>query len=300
MNGDVAYVSVPNASLWTIRQGAGPALVLCHGGPGLWDYLEPVANMVDDLVTVYRYDQRACGRSSGGPPFDVATAVADLEALREHWGLTDWVVGGHSWGASLALAYCRRHPDRSRALIYISGTGIDPAWHAEYHANQAARLTSEDQQRLAWLKGQLVRTEGRERFAVDRELCEISWSADIADRTVARALARRLFVDDLQVNHQVNHVLGKDACRFAEDEEMRGRLADVRVPALIVHGEADPRPSWAAEKLAGLLPGAVLRILPGVAHLPWLERAELLQTSLRTFLQDPRLRNDGAEGDRHG
>jgi proline iminopeptidase len=59
-------VSVPDGLLWTIRQGNGPALVCCHGGPGLWDYLAPVAEMVDDLMTVYRYDQRACGRSTGG------------------------------------------------------------------------------------------------------------------------------------------------------------------------------------------------------------------------------------------
>jgi len=71
----------------------------------LWDYLEPVAAMLDDLWTVYRYDQRSCGRSTGGPPYDVATAVADLDALREHWGLSQWIVLGHSWGATLALAY---------------------------------------------------------------------------------------------------------------------------------------------------------------------------------------------------
>ena len=76
-------VSIPGCSLWTTYQGNGPALVCCHGGPGLWDYLAPVAEMVDDLVTVYRYDQCACGRSTGDPPYDVATAVTDLDALPE-------------------------------------------------------------------------------------------------------------------------------------------------------------------------------------------------------------------------
>jgi proline iminopeptidase len=78
MDEHLEAIAVPGASLWTARQGSGPALVLCHGGPGLWDYLAPVARMLDDSSTVYRYDQRACGRSSGGPPYDVATAVADL------------------------------------------------------------------------------------------------------------------------------------------------------------------------------------------------------------------------------
>jgi hypothetical protein len=43
-------VSVPGSSLWTVHHGNGTALVCCHGGPGLWDYLAPVAEMVDDLV----------------------------------------------------------------------------------------------------------------------------------------------------------------------------------------------------------------------------------------------------------
>jgi len=282
----VEHVPATNASLWTIRQGKGPPVVLCHGGPGLWDYLELMADMIDDLVTVYRYDQRACGRSSGGPPFDVASAVADLDTMREHWGLGEWIVAGHSWGATLALAYCLQHPDRARALIYISGTGIDPAWHAEYHANQAALLTPEEQQRLAWLTKQIARAEGVERSALDRERCEISWSTDIADRRRAHELARTLFMEGLEVNHEVNQVLGKDARRFAESEEIRGRLAALRLPALIVHGEADPRPAWAAVKLAELLPHVTLRILPAVGHLPWLERPELLREALRSFLEN--------------
>lgn len=39
-------------------------MVLCHGGPGLWDYLGPVSSMVEDLCTVHRYDQRGGGRST--------------------------------------------------------------------------------------------------------------------------------------------------------------------------------------------------------------------------------------------
>src|SRR5258708_37149890 len=74
----VEMVSVAGGSLWTVRQGHGPALVCCHGGPGLWDYLEPVAAMLGDLVTLYRYGQRSCGRSPRRPPYELATAIADL------------------------------------------------------------------------------------------------------------------------------------------------------------------------------------------------------------------------------
>lgn len=65
-------IDVPGASLWTASQGAGVPLVLCHGGPGLSDNLEAVAEMVDDLALVHRYDQRGSGRSRSDGPFDVA------------------------------------------------------------------------------------------------------------------------------------------------------------------------------------------------------------------------------------
>ncbi|HJS95420.1 MAG TPA: alpha/beta fold hydrolase [Solirubrobacteraceae bacterium] len=109
-------VEVEGASLWTETQGAGVPLVLCHGGPGLSDNLQPVAARVDDLARVHRYDQRGSGRSRSAGPFDVASFVADLDALRRHWGHERWLVGGHSWGANLALCYAVTHPHRTIAV----------------------------------------------------------------------------------------------------------------------------------------------------------------------------------------
>jgi proline iminopeptidase len=277
-------IEVHGATLWTARQGSGPALVLCHGGPGLWDYLAPVAAMVEDLVTVYRYDQRACGRSSGGPPHDVTTTIADLEALRAHWGLTEWIVAGHSWGASLALLYCLAYPARARGLIYLSGTGIDPAWHAEYKANQAARLGPQGQARMAALRARQVHAAGADYTALEREMCALAWATDFGDWTHAYERARQLFVADLLPNHEVNRQLGADAGRWVEHEAMAARLADMDTPTLIVHGEADLRPIWAARRLAGSIPHARLRTLPAVGHLPWLEQPDQFGAILREFI----------------
>lgn len=278
------YVELGDATLWTAQQGRGPALVLCHGGPGLWDYLTPVATMIADLATVYRYDQRACGRSSGGPPFDVASAIGDLEALRVHWGITEWIVSGHSWGASLALLYCLAHPTRTRALISVSGTGIDPAWHAEYRANQAARLGAHGQQRLSALRERQSRATGAEFAALEREICTLSWSTDCGDHTQVRERAQQLFVADYLPNQDVNRQLGADAGHQIEGEAMVARLARVKTPTLIVHGEADPRPVWAAHHLAKHIPNAQLRTMPAVGHLPWLEDPAQFRSILREFL----------------
>lgn len=277
-------VSVPDGSLWTTRQGNGPALVCCHGGPGLWDYLAPVAGMVDDLMTVYRYDQRACGRSSGGPPYDVVTAVADLDALRDHWKLPQWIVLGHSWGATLALAYCLAYPSRVRALIYLSGTGIDGSWREEYHRKHDALLTPSEQRQHADLRAQLSVVQGAEFDAVERAYCELSWSTDIADRSHARELARQLFVDGLHINFQVNRVLGEDGDRFTEQPTLIEQVATVRIPTLVIHGALDPRPARVARHFAKLVPSASYCELPDVGHLPWIEQPALLKEVLRPFL----------------
>src|SRR5260221_7278192 len=279
-------VRVAGGLLWTVRQGHGPALVCCHGGPGLWDYLEPVAAMLDDLWTVYRYDQRSCGRSAGGPPYDVATAVADLDALREHWGLSQWVVLGHSWGAQLALAYGLAHPTQTRALIYLSGTGIDVSWEPASRANRVAVISPDEQHQLANLRVRLSSAQGAEFDEAEPAYCELAWSTDIADHAHARELVRQLFVGGLHVNFRVNQLLGDDAHHFIQRSTLPDQLADLRIPTLVVHGERDPRPPRVARQLSEIITSTSYVELPQVGHLPWLEPPDPLQVVLPGLLQD--------------
>lgn len=69
------HVCANGASLWTATPGCGPPVALCHGGQGIYDYLGPVAAMIDDVAAVRRYDQRGCGRSDDVGPYDVRTFV---------------------------------------------------------------------------------------------------------------------------------------------------------------------------------------------------------------------------------
>jgi proline iminopeptidase len=112
------------AQLWTTARGTGPLVVLLHGGPGLWDYLAPLAALLDDTFTVVRFDQRGCGRSTGDDgPFTIAQAVDDLDQLRMALGFPRWAVAGHSWGAELALRYAAACPDHVTSVAYIAGAG---------------------------------------------------------------------------------------------------------------------------------------------------------------------------------
>jgi proline iminopeptidase len=255
---ETRWVEVPNARLRSVRTGQGPPMAMLHGGPGQWDYMGPVAATIDDVASVIRYDQRGCGHSTGGPPYDVATAVADLDAVRAAWGVERWDVFGFSWGATLALAYALEHPDRARSLVYVAGTGVDPAWHAEYHVNRARRLAE---------------------LGTDENL-----AADLADPARLPALRAWLYGYGFEVNREANQQLGADADRWETQPDLPDRLRRLEVPTLVVHGERDPRPIRFAVQLAELLPNAELYAMPNVGHFPRFEAPGPFTAVLRGFL----------------
>ncbi len=126
------FIICNGTKLWSIVEGDGIPVLLCLGGPGCADYLGPVADMINDIARVIRYEQRGCGRSEQIPPYDLDTDLRDIEGIRKYYGIDRWIVGGHSWGANLTFAYALTHRERVLGLINISGTGFqhDIDWRA--------------------------------------------------------------------------------------------------------------------------------------------------------------------------
>jgi proline iminopeptidase len=268
-------------------------MAMLHGGPGLWDYLGPVAATVDDVAMVHRFDQRGCARSTGDGPYDVATAVADVDAVRAAWGVERWTVFGHSWGASLALSYALAHSERTTGLVYVSGTGVDPAWHEEYRAARLRRIPPERRVRWHELRAKRAETSSGSAQpasaqssgdAVERELEEMSAAADLADPSRLPDMLRWLHADGFAVNHRANRELGGDADRILETAGTAERLRDLAVPTLVIHGEDDPRPIRFARQVAELIPGARMLAMPNVGHFPRFEAPVPFTAALREFL----------------
>jgi proline iminopeptidase len=254
-------------------------LVLCHGGPGLWDDLAPVGLMLHDLLGIVRWDQRGAGRSDPVGPYSVARCIADMECIRESLGIERWVVGGHSWGAGLALRYALEHPSRVRGLICISGT--DLGWKRHREAYRAERLRRLGPHLERWSE-----LRGREALGDDerRELNRLNFMTDFADRAEAPELAKRWGYERFAVNLEANAAINADV--DAEDEEqLRTRCASLTAQAILVHGDQDPRPLDGPRELAAVLPNARLAVLPGVGHIPWAEHPDLLRDELRAFLK---------------
>jgi proline iminopeptidase len=87
-----------------------------------------------------RFEPRGCGRSVWDGRYDLATLLADAEAVREAHGIERWLVGGHSAGVNAALAYALRHSDRVIGVLGIAGGKVvdDRAWSETYHARLRA------------------------------------------------------------------------------------------------------------------------------------------------------------------
>ncbi len=252
------------ARLWTARTGRGRPLVLCHGGPGLWDMFGDVAAMLADLATVVRWDQRGCGRSEpSAGPWTTDRFVADLDAVRRHHALDRMVLLGHSWGAQLALSYALAHPDRVAALVYVSGTGIDPvsSWRGPFEENFLARLDEVPERLARW----------RELPVGDRERAVLHWTVEFEDRGRALEHARRMADPWFGINHECGRALNSETRRTWGTPELHAACRALDLPVLIVDGERDIRPRRAVDSLERALPNVARVTLPGAGHLPWVE-----------------------------
>ncbi len=115
----------------------GLPVLFLHGGPGAG--LESYHRRFFDPARyrIVLFDQRGAGKST---PFadlvDNTTwhLVADIEAIRAHLGIEQWVVFGGSWGSTLALAYAETHPECCLALvlrgIYLA-RAEETSWYVE-------------------------------------------------------------------------------------------------------------------------------------------------------------------------
>ena len=266
--------------LWTAVTGNGPPVVLLHGGPGLWDYLAPLAALLDDSLTVVRFDQRGCGRSAGHDgPFTIAQAVDDLDQLRAALGFERWAVAGHSWGAELALRYAARHPGRVTALASIGGVGAGYGYRAAYRAELDRRL-GPDRARLDALSAIPAATRSPEQ---ERARCLLQWRTDFSPGADAARHALALW-ETRPPGAAVNEAANRELWADRDTEDLLAAVTSVTCPVTMLSGADDPRPLAATDALLAALPDARRTVLDGAGHAPWAERpAETRQVLLRAL-----------------
>lgn len=263
--------------LWVTRTGSGPPVVFCHGGPGLWDMAADIAEMIGDIATVVRWDQRGGGRSQRRGPYSVARFTRDLDVVRQHFALERMTVLGHSWGAQLGLRYALDHPDRVSALVYLSGTGLGRVWHPHYKQTLRERL---DDQCLRFDELSALADPTSDQ---QRELAVLRWSTDFADRAAGARNAQRMATPWFAINLECSQAINAEVKTWSE-EELWAACRNLAVPTLILDGEDDPRLRSAVDSLEQALPDVTRTTIPDAGHLPWMEQPEPFRAALRSFL----------------
>lgn len=118
----------------------GTPMIFLHGGPGnSYAKSKHIAEFLAEKVRIIQFDQRGCGLSRSENEITENTTqnlIKDMEIIREHLGISSWLVGGRSWGSTLALLYSQAHPE------VVAGIFVASIWLAR---RQDIELLATDQ-----------------------------------------------------------------------------------------------------------------------------------------------------------
>jgi proline iminopeptidase len=104
----------------TVGRADGIPAVYLHGGPGSGCQPDHRRLFDPERFHAVLFDQRGAGRSRPTGRREHNTLphlIADMETIREQFGIARWMIVGGSWGATLALAYAQAHPRRVSGIV---------------------------------------------------------------------------------------------------------------------------------------------------------------------------------------
>lgn len=274
------FAAVRSIRIFVKEMGQGRPLAVLHGGPGAHhDYLLPQVAELADEFHLYMYDQRGGGRSRVRRPVEVGWRdhVADLEALRQEWGLESFALLGYSWGGLLALLYASEYRDRVDAMALVAPAAAWGDYHRRFRDEFERRQSSPEVERL---RQEMEASELAERdpTAHRQRRFELSVAGYFKEPERARGLTP--FRVQSQVQHHTWSSLG------GLGPEIRRKLVSLRVPTLVLHGRHDPIPLEWAEELVAVLPAARLLVLEDSGHVPFVEQREETFAAIRGFLRE--------------
>ena len=254
-------------------------LFVLHGGPG-FDHtaMSPWLDPLSDTFRLIYMDERGQGRSQRVDPSTLTLDVfaRDVTKLAEALGIERYALLGHSFGAFIALAHAVEDGGASHYVI-SSGTASFSKTGPEIQANLAAFEPVE-------LREQVTRSWALEPEAKTAEDVDRLWKMQgpfhfahtdtEAYRTYMAASEQTVYAPEV-------------LAYVAEHEypiEYEDRLHTVNRPTLIITGERDRTctPRAAREMHAGI-PGSELVILPGAAHMTFVEQPGMYFAAVRDF-----------------
>jgi pimeloyl-ACP methyl ester carboxylesterase len=258
------------------RAGSGAPLVLIHGIGHTWRGWNPMLPMLEERFDVLAVDMPGFGYSDPLPPEVDSTPEALADAVEDEMGRAGFDrahIAGNSLGGWVALELARR--GRAETVTAISPAGLQHARELDWGL---AILRS-----LRWI----ARNAPPPRFMMGNPVGRVL----TAGPTVARAwkkdpdllaLEAELFASNPGFDATIPHV------RNSQPRDLNA----IDVPVLLLWGTLDvvllPRQGRRFERL---IPGAELRYVRGVGHVPMSDAPEELAEAIAEFaLERPRAR----------
>jgi L-proline amide hydrolase len=270
----------------------GPApLVTLHGGPGAThDYLLSLTDLARDGRAVIFYDQLGNGRSTHLPErkgdgafWTPELFVRELANLIEDLGIGErYHVLGQSWGGFLAQEFALTQRAGLRSLLLANTASSFPDFLAE--ANRLRADLPPEVEATLRRHEEAATTDDPEyaeacRVFYGRHVCRLpEWPEE-----VTRAFAA--IDEDPTVYHTMNgpsefHVIGS-----IKDWKAKDRLAEIRVPTLVISGRHDEATPALQEMLVGGLGGEIEQaILEESSHMPFWEERERFMSIVGDWL----------------
>jgi pimeloyl-ACP methyl ester carboxylesterase len=273
-------VTVPDGTLHGWRDGHGPHTAVCfHGGPGLGDLTGPLAELLGDVFTSVRYQQRGQPPTTIQRPYTVEANVADaLAVIDQAAGGHAWIVG-FSWGGYLGLEVLAASPERVQGAILIDPLGAFSSAIDEFGEHLTANVPPRLADRLVELAGRSDR--GETTAAEDVELDRIVWRCYFADpeRAVPMPAWR---ANGECFNETVTSIRERDRLGTLRDA-LAALPTDL--PVLFVHGARGPMPLWSSTDTAALMPNARVEVIEDAGHFLFYEQPERLRAVVTGFVE---------------
>lgn len=275
---EVFTVAVAGGSLGGWLDGAGPPVLLLHGGPGLsFEYLDRLADELVEGFRVAAYQQRGLEPSTLSGPFTIEQAVDDAVAVLDGVGWQRALVVGHSWGGQLALRLVAGRPQRVAGALAVDPLGVvGDGGMAAFEAEMSARTSRADRRRQRELDERAMDGLGTAEDFL--ESLRIVWPAYFADPEDVPPMP------PLRMSVEAYSGVVKEVT--ADSDKIAAALAATEVPYGVLAGGASPMP-WgqAARATAELSPRAFLKVIPGGGHFPWLEEPGCVRDALERLVR---------------
>ena len=258
------FAPVEGTRLYYEVKGAGPAVVLIHGGQldsRMWD---DQFDILAKRLTVIRYDVRGYGGSvRGDKPYCDAD---DLAALLDYLKVKKAHLVGLSLGGRIAVDLTVAHPERVRSLT-LAGPGL-----AGYDAPKA-----EEVDLRMWEIIKAARDEGSDR-ATDLWLKDPFMAPAMEQSGPASRLRR--------ITRENAHCWLNNPVLQCSPKPLAGkRLNEIKVPTLLILGDRDvPQIRSNVEALEKGISGSQKIVIKGAGHMVNMEKPDMFNEALLTFL----------------